>query len=64
VLHAMGRVDASEIWSDETEVSADWPEWPMEPSLLQKCLPSVPTAVIGFCSVAAACVAWLAQYYV
>jgi len=64
VLHAMGRIDESEIWNEEVEVSADWPELPMEPSSLQKCLPSVPTAVVGVCCVAAALLAWLVQYYV
>ena len=65
VLHAMGRVDESAIWNDgdDDDVSADWPELPMEPSLVQKCLPSVPTAVVGFCTVAAAVVAWLVQQY-
>jgi len=63
VLHTMGRIDESEIWQDE-QVSPDWPEVPMEPSFLQKCLPSVPTAVVGMCSAAAAAVAWLVQNYV
>lgn len=64
VLHAMGRIDESEIWNEEVEISADWPELPMEPSALQKCLPSVPTAVVCVCSIAAALLAWLVQYYV
>jgi len=64
VLHAMGRIDESEVWKDEADVSPDWPELPLEPSMLQKCLPSVPTAVAGFCSVAAALVACLVQYCV
>ena len=63
VLHAMGRVDESEIWNETADVSPDWPELPMELSLVQKCLPSVPTAVVGFCSVAAALAAWLVQQY-
>jgi len=62
VLHAMGRIDESEIWKDE-EMSPDWPELPMEPSLIQKCLPSVPTALFGFFSVAAASAAWLVHCY-
>jgi len=60
----MGRIDESEIWQDEDQTSPDWPEFPMEPSLIQKCLPSVPTALVGFCSLAAALVACLVQYYV
>jgi len=63
VLHAMGRIDQSEIWKDE-EMSADWPELPMEPSIIQKCLPSVPTAVVSFCCVAAAAAAYVVQRYV
>ena len=63
VLHAMGRIDQSEIWQDE-EISPDWPELPMELSVLQRCLPSVPTAVVGFCSVAAASAALLVHYYI
>ena len=62
VLHAIGRIDQSEIWQDE-RASPDWPELPMEPSFIQKCLPSVPTAVVGLCSVAAASLACLAHYY-
>ena len=62
VLHAMGRIRQSEIWKDE-EISPDWPELPMEPSFVQKCLPSVPTAVIGFCCMAAGSAAGLAYYY-
>jgi len=63
VLHAMGHIAESEIWNDE-EISPDWPEFPMEPSFIQKCLPSVPTAIIGVCSIAAASVAGLVHYYV
>jgi len=65
VLHAMGRIEESEIWKDE-DISPDWPEVPMEPSFFQKCLPSVPTAVVGFCLIvtASAAAAGLAYCYV
>jgi len=62
VLHAVGRIDESEIWKDE-EMLPDWPELPVELSTFQRCLPSVPTAVVGFCSIATALVAWLIQHY-
>jgi len=62
VLHAMGRIDESEIWKEE-EMLPDWPELPMELPLFTKCLPSVPTAVVGFCSIATALLAWLLQHY-
>jgi len=62
ILHAMGRTDESESWKDE-EISPEWPELPMEPSVLQKCLPSPPTAVFGFCSALAASAAWLVFHY-
>ena len=60
VLHDLGKVAESEIWRDEKEISPDFPEVPLEPMLIEKLLPSVPTFLFGCSALAAGIAACMA----
>lgn len=51
VLHAMGRIPESEIWQQDPP-AADFPEEPMEPTWVQRALPSPKTFIVGLSTVA------------
>lgn len=47
VLHAAGKIPASEIWQDEPAFPEMLPEKPLQPMLVERLLPSVSQCLVG-----------------
>ena len=62
VLHALGKISANEIWTEEA-ARPDFPENEFKPMFVERILPSVPAFLAVVAAATVGLAGWLARFY-